>query len=543
MKFGYTREFGYFKFGYFKTEINETASIFVESDFSQGILTDVVAVNDSLELKNDPGLSFDGVDDYANLGRLSGTELLQKAELNIYFPIDYTGDDIYTPIFSKDSNYTFWAGSFAGSFNGETLLIRDGIGYTYTTDTITLGWHNVIVEWNGSNYEFYLDGSLMNMTNYGGHSAQMPLDQIYLAYRPTVNYAEITISYAKFEGDTSSVSEYLMDEGTGTTIFDSVGTNDGNIIGDAWVSANYPISGNRLSPTIDLSTVGTVDTSSISWESLEGLSLDGVDDCVDCGDFSGTAISDPSITGAVTVEFDYVHQKNGQTDYLITTGGQTLSRGFMVAANSDNTIRTWFQDSTTSYRYNTNEVFNVGEKYNIAIAFNSIDITVYIDGIDDGAITATSSVSRADTDTTLTIGKPNNMNNYYGEFIISNLRLWNIARTQTEIQYNMYSELTGAETGLVAYYKIDEGTGTTLIDYAGSNNGTIIGASWLSNVTTTLIETSVDEGSTWQTAINGSSILNLTDIDTTLDVRQILSTTDTTITPILESLKIEIISS
>ena len=57
------------------------------------------------------------------------------------------------------------------------------------------------------------------------------------------------------------------------------------------------------------------------------------------------------------------------------------------------------------------------------------------------------------------------------------------------------------------------------------------------------VETSVDGGLTWQTAINGSSILNLTAIDTTLDVRQTLSTTDTTVTPRLIDLYWEVISS
>ena len=53
------------------------------------------------------------------------------------------------------------------------------------------------------------------------------------------------------------------------------------------------------------------------------------------------------------------------------------------------------------------------------------------------------------------------------------------------------------------------------------------------------IETSVDNGLTWQTVTNGGSIPNISGAST-LDVRQTLSTDDTTVTPVLESLTVEV---
>lgn len=65
---------------------------------------------------------------------------------------------------------------------------------------------------------------------------------------------------------------------------------------------------------------------------------------------------------------------------------------------------------------------------------------------------------------------------------IWDMKIWNSIRTQTEIQSDMYTTLTGTETGLVAYYKFNEGAGTTLTDYAGGNDGTIHGgATWINN--------------------------------------------------------------
>lgn len=63
---------------------------------------------------------------------------------------------------------------------------------------------------------------------------------------------------------------------------------------------------------------------------------------------------------------------------------------------------------------------------------------------------------------------------------ISEVRVWNVERTQAQIQANMNKELTGEESGLVAYYPFKQGIPhqsnasiTTLFDEVGTHNGTI----------------------------------------------------------------------
>jgi hypothetical protein len=51
---------------------------------------------------------------------------------------------------------------------------------------------------------------------------------------------------------------------------------------------------------------------------------------------------------------------------------------------------------------------------------------------------------------------------------IDELRVWNVFRTATEIKATMNVMLKGNEPGLVAYYKFDEGTGTTIADATGN---------------------------------------------------------------------------
>ena len=178
----------------------------------------------------------------------------------------------------------------------------------------------------------------------------------------------------------------------------------------------------------------------------------------------------------------------------------------------------------------------------------------------------------------------------YGYFngLITEVRIWNVARTQAEIQADMNKRLTGNEIGLVAYYPLDEGTGTIATDNVGANNGTIYGATWVQNEllyfmnpdknnnrvspqidlskavtvkgtsiswTETLngqtinIETRVsfDGGLTWtpwSTCVNGGSIPNLTPstqvVNALLECRQNLSTTDPAYSPQLETLNITV---
>ena len=69
--------------------------------------------------------------------------------------------------------------------------------------------------------------------------------------------------------------------------------------------------------------------------------------------------------------------------------------------------------------------------------------------------------------------------NQFFEGKISDVRVWNVERTQAQIQANMNVELTCEETSLVAYYPFKQGkpnqanTNTTLYDEVGVYNGTI----------------------------------------------------------------------
>lgn len=58
--------------------------------------------------------------------------------------------------------------------------------------------------------------------------------------------------------------------------------------------------------------------------------------------------------------------------------------------------------------------------------------------------------------------------------LIDEVRIWNTVRTQAQIQEYICETLTGSESGLVAYYRMTDGNGTSLTDNStNSNTGTL----------------------------------------------------------------------
>ena len=67
-----------------------------------------------------------------------------------------------------------------------------------------------------------------------------------------------------------------------------------------------------------------------------------------------------------------------------------------------------------------------------------------------------------------------------GEFLtgrVDEVRVWNSARTAAQVKAAMSASLPGSTAGLVAYYRLNEGSGPTVADATASNNpGTLYGA-------------------------------------------------------------------
>jgi len=97
-----------------------------------------------------------------------------------------------------------------------------------------------------------------------------------------------------------------------------------------------------------------------------------------------------------------------------------------------------------------------GRWHHIAFVVNSTNLKVYIDGVLSGETTIVNSDSTA---TTYCIGNNNPSGASVYQGYMSNLRVWNAARSQEQIVSNMYDDLLGTEEGLIANFRLDGGIG------------------------------------------------------------------------------------
>lgn len=124
--------------------------------------------------------------------------------------------------------------------------------------------------------------------------------------------------------------------------------------------------------------------------------------------------------------------------------------------------------------------FNIGEYYHIAGTYDGTILKLYVNGELISSSPATGNI--ASFNTGVEIGKLRNYNTYLPGNI-DEVKIWDTALTQSEIRDWMCKKITSSHpqySNLVAYYRFDENTGTTLTDSAGSNNGTLVNSpSWI----------------------------------------------------------------
>ncbi|MEO8138479.1 MAG: alpha/beta fold hydrolase [Gemmatimonadota bacterium] len=121
-----------------------------------------------------------------------------------------------------------------------------------------------------------------------------------------------------------------------------------------------------------------------------------------------------------------------------------------------------------------------GTWYHVAAENDGTTLRIYLNGQFEASVASLGTMC-AQPGTPVTIGKTGPNSQFYFPGDIDDVRIWDGARSQTEIQQNMRTRLTGFESGLVGYWRFDEGVGATAFDATvQGNSGTLqTGASWV----------------------------------------------------------------
>jgi hypothetical protein len=248
------------------------------------------------------------------------------------------------------------------------------------------------------------------------------------------------------------VAYYRMNEGSGSTAI-NLCTNttgiDGTLTnGPAWVASPVLFAGNALS-------------------------FDGTNDFVTIADDNTL-----DITSAITLEAWAYATKNSGIQNVINKSSNSSNSGYIFPRTDDGWASVVFYLHVGGWQTLSAAYPSLNAWHHLAATYDGATMKLYI----DGALAA----SRAQTGTItinanpLTLGNQTGFAEYFGGSA-DEFRVWNIARTQTQIQNSMNSELDPtSQTGLVSYYTVNQGiaagSNTGLIplpDQKGTNNGTL----------------------------------------------------------------------
>ncbi|MGE0087750.1 MAG: LamG-like jellyroll fold domain-containing protein, partial [Desulfococcaceae bacterium] len=155
-------------------------------------------------------------------------------------------------------------------------------------------------------------------------------------------------------------------------------------------------------------------------------------------------------------------------------------------------------------------------------------ITLYVDGkLVGGPVTASTASLTAPAKLRIGSLLPGN-NPFSGQ--IDEVRIWNTARSQSQIQANMNKILQGTETGLVSYYRFDQDSGTELPDMTpNANTGTLTNFA-LTGETSNWVTSSAPVGTTRVFLLQRDTSGNLIGSETELTDFTFLSNTEIRLT-------------
>ena len=112
--------------------------------------------------------------------------------------------------------------------------------------------------------------------------------------------------------------------------------------------------------------------------------------------------------------------------------------------------------------------------HHIAATYDGTTKRIYVDGNQEAQVSRSGTLTTNSTGSIIGAYYNEVFPNYYFNGKIDDVRIWNDTRTASEIQEYMHKEVPSDASGLVAYYKMSNGTGTSLTDNSSnSNTGTL----------------------------------------------------------------------
>ena len=206
-----------------------------------------------------------------------------------------------------------------------------------------------------------------------------------------------------------------------------------------------------------------------------GLQFDGVDDYAIVQHNNAYDIGYGNFTLEAMVTLDPVQTASNYPALLSTRSSGNDSGFLLFFFNGELSLQTDGQNHNSS----PNGDIRDGQCHHVAVVRSSTSLlSWYI----DGQLTTTNTDANYDITTSgpMVIG-----NDFFsgslssGPFkgTIQEVRVWNVARSQAQIQTAMSTNLNGNEPGLIGYWSLIDGSGQLITDQSATNNTGTLGSS------------------------------------------------------------------
>ncbi len=447
--------------GYWK--MDETASPAIDSSGNGNSGTwngNVAAVTG----KYGPGISLDGTTDYLNIGSPSVLDNLSQLSLSTWvYPNSDAGRVIDKQL---NDNTTGWKVEISSTGDIQFTVDYDGatdLQVDANSNLSSATWHHVFISWDGTSdaagVKIIVDGVLQTSFNINTSGVGNRVDDNAMSIGVGCRISgtnqctsgrmdEMRIynrALSDFEGNElfrfapGPAGYWKLDENTGTTANDS--------------------SGNGF--------VGTL-TNNPAWRNGKNggaVSFDGVDDYVDFGD--------PFYSDILTIEAWFKPVAVDGATYkniVVKRNGSGVTAGnneYEIVINSTRTIawNAWDSGGVGISSMSSSTAVELNKWHHVAVTYSGVSrmAYLYIDGVVEDTDTPTGAIG--DTSSKLQFGARSGSNDSrYFNGLIDHVEVYNYARSAGQVSEAFGSGVVSP----VAYWKFDEGSGTTANDSAST---------------------------------------------------------------------------